>query len=196
MTRTSTSLYIVSVSCLCLVFTTSAAWWNPVSWFKKKGPQRAETLVITGNYVKSRLLAELIQFKSKQPILLLPTGNESDIMFFLTPTEETLEVKKDDYLKFIHFLDPKRVLFLGNELYTPSSYIEQLTDHLPVWSVTNNDWEKIALSVEELLKIKHLEYDYLVLLHQLDDKGHLKPAASTETIGGYTTRGRYWNPEE
>ena len=196
MTRTSTYLVLVSASWFCLTLTTSAAWWNPASWFKKKGPQRAETLVITGNYVKSRLLAELIQFKNKQPVLLLPTGNENETMFFLTPTAETLEVEKENYLKFINFLDPKRILFLGNELYTPSIYIEQVKDILPVWSVTNNDWEKIALSVEELLKIKHLEYDYLVLLHQLDDRGHLKPAASTDTIGGYKTKGKYWNSEE
>ena len=196
MTRISKYLVLVSISGVCLALTTSAAWWNPVSWFKKKGPQRAETLVITGNFVKSRLLAELIQFKNKQPILLLPTGNENETMFFLTPTEETLEVKKEDYLKFINFLNPKRILFLGNELYTPTNYVEPLKDILPVWSVTNNDWEKIALSVEELLKIKHLEYDYLVLLHQLDEKGHLKPAASTETIGGYKTKGKYWDSEE
>ena len=117
-------------------------------------------------------------------------------MFFLTPTDDTLEVKKDDYLKFINFLNPKRVLFIGNESFTPPEYIEPLKDRLPVWSVTNNDWQKIAFSVEELLKLKRLGYDYLVLLNQLDDQGRLKPAASTESFGGYRTNRKYWAPTE
>ena len=196
MIKNSKYLYSIPVIWLCMVLTSHAAWWNPVSWFKKKGPKRAETLVITGNYVKSRILAELIQTKNKQPILLLPTGNESDTMFFITPIEDTLEVKKEDFLKFINFLDPERVLSLGNEAYTPAEYIEPLKDQIPVWSVTNNDWETIAFGVEELLKIKRLGYDYLVLLNQLDDKGRLKPAASTQTFGGYKTKGRYWAPKE
>ena len=196
MTKIIKTIFLLAISYVFIAFPSNAAWWNPVSWFEKKGPKRAETLVVTGNYVKSRILAELIQVRSDQPILLLPGKDGSETMFFIAPTDDTLEVKKEDYLRFINFLNPKRVLFLGNELYTPTEYVEPLKDRLPIWSVTNNDWKTIALSVEELLKIKHLGYDYLVLINQLDDKGQLKPAASTEEFGGYRTNRKYWNPSE
>ena len=196
MTRIVKLIFLFTISFYYLTFTSYAGWWNPASGFQKKGPKRAETLVVAGNYVKARILAELIQHKSKQPVLLLPTGNESDTMFFLTPTDDTLQVKKDDYLRFINFLNPKRVLFIGNEKYTPPEYVEPLEDRLPVWSVTNNDWKTIAFSVEDLLKLKRLGYDYLVLLNQLDDQGRLKRPASTEVFGGYRTNERYWNPQE
>ena len=70
MTKLSRYVLLSVLSLFCTIYT-SHAGLNPFSWLKKKGPKRAETLVITGNYVKSRLLGELIQFKSEQtPVII------------------------------------------------------------------------------------------------------------------------------
>ena len=194
MSRSFKPIYLILLFANLAILPAEAGWLNPLSWFRKNKAKRVDSLIITGNYVKSRILAELIQRETKQPILLLPSGEEVNVMFFLTPTDETLEIKKQDYLKFIDFLQPKRALFLGNEAYSPSEYMEPLKDEIPVWSVTNNDWEKIVFSVGEFLKLKHLGFDYLVLTNQLDDDGRLKPASSTDIFGGYRTKRGYWSP--
>ena len=104
------SLVLVS---LCFVNVSHAQWYNPMSWswLKGKRAQRVEILIVTSNHIKSKLLADLIQYETGQPILLLPTGNETEDMFFLLPTGESDEINKTDFVRFVDFLQPKNVLF-------------------------------------------------------------------------------------
>ncbi len=188
-------LLVVGVTILSFATTSNASWWNPLNWMERNRAKRVETLLVTSNYVKSRILAELVQFEIKQPILLLPTANEPETIYFLSPTKETLEISKDDYLKFIDFLQPNKVLFLGNDSYVSDEYIALTRDRVATWSIANDDWETIAFSVGEMLRLKHLGFDYLVLLNQLDENGRLKPAASTDFFGGYITNEK-WTPNK
>lgn len=146
-----------------------AAWYNPVSWFKKT-PKRPELLVVTGNFVKSRILAELIQTRKGVPVLLLPTGTETNL-YALGPKKEAMEVNAGDYAGFVDFMRPKQVLFLGDESYTPPEWIKQIRDDHACWVANSSDWEQVAISAERMLKIKNLAIDYLYLLHQLDENG-------------------------
>ena len=103
---------------LVVLFTLSApiceaSWWNPLSWFRKSEAKRADTLIVTGNYVKSRILAELIQRETEQPVLLLPSGKEVITMFFLTPTEETLEIKKGRLSSFYRISSTQKGFVFG-----------------------------------------------------------------------------------
>ncbi len=188
------SLFMALAVGATLACTAQAAWWNPVSWFGKDRPKRVQTLVVTGNFIKSRILAELIQYETSQPILLLPSGNESDTMFFLASNKETFPVKEKDFARFVKYLQPKRVLFLGNETYAPERFKEELRDKIPLWSVSNDDWSQIAASVGEVLKLRHLGFDYLVLLNQLDAEGKLKPPNTEAVFGGYVADPSYWDP--
>ena len=83
--------------------------WRILDVFQRNKAKRIEILIVTGNYVQSRVLAEVIQYATKQPILLLPTGNEKDIMYFLGPKMEALEIEETDYVQLIDFLQPKKV---------------------------------------------------------------------------------------
>ena len=64
------SLFKKTVSILVFAAVCTAVSAAPWSTF---GPKRKpETLIITANYVSPRLMAELIQYESGQPYLLLP----------------------------------------------------------------------------------------------------------------------------
>jgi hypothetical protein len=160
----------------CLAPGAHAELKNPFAFLAKKRQKRIKTLIVTGNYVKSRMLAELIQFRTKQPILLLPTGKEDTTMYFLGPELQALEVHRDDYAKFIAFLQPKKVVFLGDKTYAAPEYIDKLKPVATTWAVNSENWEQIAFSVEEVLKIRKLTFDYLVLIKQLEEKDDPKPS--------------------
>jgi hypothetical protein len=183
------SLVLVS---LCFVNVSHGQWWNPKSWVKGQRAKRADILIVTSNHIKSRMLAESIQSYTKQPVLLLPTGNETEDMFLLLPDGESDEIDRDDFVRFVDFLQPRNVLFLGDENYVPSEFIEEIKDVVGSWSVAGNNWELIAFSVGDMLKLKNLGFDYLVYLNQLDSSGHIKPPASTEEYGGFSTKKKFW----
>ncbi len=191
--KLSRAIMIVGLSIIC-VNAAQASWWNPFSWFSGKKIKRIDTLLITGNYVKSRVLVELIQMELKQPILLLPTGEEGDSFFFLAHNRETFQVKREDYPRFINFLQPKKVMFIGNQDYCPHEYMDIIKEQVPVWSIPNDNWEMIAFSVGDVLKVKKLGFDYMVLQNQLDAGGKIKPPATTDVFGGYMTNRKYWTP--
>jgi hypothetical protein len=174
--------------------TLHAEWYKPTTWFQKN-PKRVEVLLVTGNFVKSRVLAELIQKHLKQPILLLPSGEEGDALYFLLPNGETGAVAAEDYVKFVDFLNPKQVLFLGNKDYAPDNYLDDLGESVAVpVIVRDDDWNKIAFSAGELLKIKKLYYNYLVIMNQIDEQGNLIPVPVEQVFGGFITRGEAWPP--
>jgi hypothetical protein len=165
--------------------------------FKKK-PRRVETLIVTGNFIKSRILAELVQDEIKQPVLLLPTGNEDDVCYFLPPKGQALEVEAKDFISFVEFLQPRKVLFLGNAQYAAPAYHDALLqNNVVTWAVTNDDWEQIANSVGETLKIKNLYFDYLVLLNQIDAEGKVIGPYRDTRFGEFLTGegGDKWLPD-
>lgn len=172
---------------LTLVFlfaVASHADWKLPSLGKK--PKRIETLIVTGNYVASRVLAELIQKRIQQPILLLPTGSEDDRCYYIPPTAQSLEVEDRHFLDFVKFLRPKKVLYLGNEYYAPADYHDKLVAaEIPTWAINNEDWGQIAESAEDLLKIKHLHLDYLVLIKQVDEDGRIVSPGNHTVFGEY-----------
>jgi hypothetical protein len=165
--------------------------------FKKK-PRRVESLIITGNFIKSRILAELVQDEINQPVLLLPTGNEDDVCYYLPPKGQALEVEAKDFISFVEFLQPRKVLFLGNAQYAAPAYHDALLQHsIVTWAVTNDDWEQIANSVGETMKIKNLYFDYLVLLNQIDAEGKVIGPYQETRFGEFLTGegGDKWMPE-
>jgi hypothetical protein len=165
--------------------------------FKKK-PRRVKTMIVTGNFIKSRILAELVQDEINQPVLLLPTGNEDDVCYYLPPKGDALEVEAKDFISFVEFLQPRKVLFLGNDQYAAPAYHKALLQNsIVTWAVTNDDWEQIANSVGETLKIKNLYFDYLVLLNQIDAQGQVIGPYHETRFGEFLTGegGDKWIPE-
>ena len=79
---------------LAVVFT--SATFAAVPWFANGPKREVQTLVITGNYKSPRLLAELIQYESRQPYLLLPPQDSGDTrIIFCPPKSNSLQIRVD-----------------------------------------------------------------------------------------------------
>jgi hypothetical protein len=168
--------YGLSVA-LALVTTTlfAGSWDGPYK--PNKGPDKEiNTLVITGNYLKPRLLAELIQVESKQPILLLPS-QPGGMVFFLPSNETAMEVDSANFAKFLKFANPKRIIIIGDESFVPESYARQINPNLTVWRVKNKDWKQVAADAEDLLRLNNLSRDFNRLSDQIDSGRLYKPGA-------------------
>ena len=148
---------------LC-VGSAAMAEWKPF----KVPTQQISTLIMTGNFAKSRLLAELIQVESKQPILLLP-AKPSGKIYFMPPKNrgDAFEVPRAELSNFIRFLDPQQILILGDIRYVPMQYRTEINEYMTVWNVYNTSWYKAADSISRLMNLTDLSRDYRRLLNQL-----------------------------
>jgi len=158
----------------------AGTWDGP--YRPNKGPDKAiQTLVITGNYLKPRLLAELIQVESKQPVLLLPS-QPGGMIFFLPSNETAMEVDSANFAKFLKFANPKRIIVIGDERFVPESYTRQIDPNLTVWRVKNKDWKQVAEDAEDLLRLNNLARDFKRLSDQIDS-GRLYRPGATDGLG-------------
>lgn len=132
-----------------------------------QGPrQDIITLLITGNYPESRLLAELIQNETKQPIVLLPPTPGGKI-YFVPSKGQGLEIQDEKYTKFIKFLNPKQILIIGDHRYVSESYIARISQNQTFIRINNEDWQQIAVSAGRILDLPNLADDFERLYKQL-----------------------------
>ena len=173
--RSLKSLIIKSSLCLSLILSAnfaSAAFMK--DWMKPfQGPgQSISLLIVTGNYSKARLLAELIQTNNAQPILLIPYvgGNSGNDIFFVPPKKSgnALRVPYTEMTNFINFVNPKMVLVLGGPEYVPDIYFSRIQDNRTIVRLTGKDWIKTADSAGKLLNLTNLGSDYRKLIAQLN----------------------------
>lgn len=162
---------IVVLMGLCLVagLGAQAAWYSRVpflsKWFSKG--DRVEALLVTGNYAQSRLLAELVQYKTKQPIILIsPRRGGGNDVFFLPSGPEAMVLEPERYQEFIAFLQPKRVVVLGDDSFVPPRFLELVRDH-PTVVVKSRDWRKNAETLAEMFDYSKLPEYYVQYLGQL-----------------------------
>ena len=140
---------------------------NPWSYH---GPKRdIVSLVVTANYEKPRLIAELIQVESRQPFLLLPTRNEGNI-YFCPPTHlgNPKFVGRQKLGQIIAFIAPKQIIVLGNERYVPEEYVKELRKVAPVFVVNTENWQQAADMVAPMLNLSKLPRDFSKLSAQLE----------------------------
>ncbi len=140
---------------------------NPLRYFSSK--YKVHTLIVTGNYVKSRLLAELIQDKTGQPILLIsPTSNGDNELYFLPKGSEAVPVEKAKYTEFVDWLQPKRVVFLGNARYVAPEFVNRLRDRYPVVQLTSDAWIKNAEAAARVFGSRKIARRYAELLPKVE----------------------------
>jgi hypothetical protein len=135
-----------------------AGSWN---WTRPyKDPSKTvNTLVIIGNYRNPRLMADIIQAETNQPILLVPAGSDGKI-FFMPAKDTTMSIEFDDLRDFIKYLKPERIVVLGDERYVPKKYLKQIAPSQTVISVTNKSWKKIAAMTQEVMNLTYLKRDF------------------------------------
>ncbi len=117
------------------------------------------TLIVIGNRRKPRLLADIIQVETRQPILAIPSDSDGKI-FFMPVKDTTMEVEFDNLRDFIKYLQPEKILVLGDERYVPNKYLEQIDPSQTVIRITNKKWSDIAAAVDRLLNLTYTEREY------------------------------------
>lgn len=133
---------------------------------------RVETLLVTGNFARSRVLAELAQEQRKHPILLIsPEAGGNDELYFMPkrPRTEASFLPKDEFLPFIEFLKPRRVVVLGDRSYVSEAYVEQLRKSSIQTIVLNNqDWLRNAEALGDIIQYRPLSRLYANYLAKLE----------------------------
>ena len=136
---------------------------------------RVETLIITGNFAKSRLLAELLQHQTKQPVLLVSMrGGGAPELFFMPRGPDAIPVEEAKLLEFLEFLKPSRLVFLGDRSYLPPAYYELLKSKYPALIVSSDDWHRNAEAMAPIFGLRSLPQLYAKCLAELEST----PAAS------------------
>lgn len=189
----SSRKYLSGFSSLVLGLALCAAWaanaGDLSSLLGSPKTKASDAVLVTGNFVESRLLAELIQYRTGFDVVLLPSGSEKSSYFFLGPRGRALELRDDTYLWAIDYINPKTIYFLGDEKYAPQKYFDMLVaaKRVPV-RVAEREWSRVIDSMAETLKISNLQADYKKALEQWNKetvrRGIEKPQSMDELFGG------------
>jgi hypothetical protein len=152
---------VLIASLICSTFTSIyAGSWN---WTRpyKMPEKNIETLIMVGNYRQPRLLAELVQNETKQPILVVPASGEGNLYFMPADrNDKTMEIKLEDLTDFIKFINPGKIIVLGDKRYVPETYLDEIDPNQTVINITNKDWALVAKSTSRILDLKYLIKDF------------------------------------
>ena len=166
-----------------IVAAVSAGFWDWTTPYK--GPSKdIATLVMTGNYTKSRLLAELIQAETKQPILLVT--KEGGQLFFMPARGSCLEVQDAKFSEFVKFLNPKQIIVLGDTSYVPDSYAKRIDSKQTIIRIDNKDWNEVAVTAGKILDKTNLAYDFKRLSDEIDSGKLYRSGKGTPAPGAVT----------
>jgi len=159
---------------LVLLALVAASGVFAASWFAN-GPKRdVVTLVVTSNYKSPRLMAELILYESRQPYLLLPTPESQDQrIIYVQAKGNAHEIPEKSLPQFVQFLNPSRIIVLGDERYVPAKYLNLLDRAIPIVRIEGEDWNRVADQATLLLGLSNLGVDYKKLRDEMTSKGKL-----------------------
>jgi len=173
-----TAVCLLAATALCTSSARAEFWskLNPLTWFSSKS--RPHTLIVTGNYTKSRLLAELIQYHNAQPILLISprADGEGEVLYFLTSDGQATAIEAEKYMEFVDWLAPKRIVFLGDDRYVPPTYVEQVRARYPMVCIPSDDWSRNAEAAAKVFGLKKLSKRYSELASRVDVARPMPPS--------------------
>ncbi len=181
--KIAAKFYSSIVIAFSMIAVANAGFWE---WSRLyQGPSKEiTTLVISGNYTKARVLAELIQGETNQPILLVTS--EGGKLFFMPGKGPCLEVQDADYTNFVRVVNPKQILILGDTRYVAESYAKRVDPKLTVIRVDNKDWYQVAVTVGKILDKTYLAAKFKKLSEQIDS-GLYNPGGRGATPAPATT---------
>ena len=149
---------LVAAVAIMASFNAEALTFNP---FKRAGRVRANTLILSGNYVYSRVLADLAQYYSKQPVLLLSPDVDGAYQLFYLPTgNSATPVNADDFMTIVKYVNPKRIVVLGGDDFVPHKFIDLARAEYSVMILDSDDWSRNAATLGDLLKADKLALSF------------------------------------
>jgi hypothetical protein len=131
---------------------------GPISWFFRSPLWPwgwPDTLIVTGNYSDSRLLGEVAQRRTKQPLIIISPEEDGDHVFYLPYKEkEALELGEGQYLEFIEtMLRPDKIVFLGSDAMVPrDEYVAPLRANYTCLVIEGDDWDRNAKQLGKILR--------------------------------------------
>jgi len=153
------AMAVVSVLSLINGLLYAGAW----NWQRPfKTPERnIETLVITGNYRQPRLIADLFQNETNQPIIVLPSDG-SDKAYFLSGnrSDKTLIIDKKDFSNFVKFCNPELILIIGDKHYTPDEFIDLINPKQTQVRIHNKYWLDVVKTIQQFFGLTYIERDF------------------------------------
>ena len=177
----SKSIWIRAAVVLMVVCAGAAA--EAAQWATLGSQRRVDTIIVTGNFKSPRLMAELIMFESRQPHILLPNRPDDNLVIVRLTKENSFQIKEEKFGYFISYLNPKRVVILGDERYVSRRYEDMIDDSIPVVRIHGKDWNRVADELKFMLNLSNLAKEFS-RLNQQEEKAYLltsTPAAKAET---------------
>lgn len=152
------SMKVLLFAAVMLGFAASYA----ASWPSSGPARKVTTLIICTNNKSPRLLAETIQSESKQPFILLPATQSDDTRIFFVPKkgQPAIELTEAKLAAFIRFLNPSRVVVLGNDNIVPRRYLQDLDRSIPLVTIDAEDWNRVAEELGSMLNLSAVPQDY------------------------------------
>lgn len=139
---------------------------NPWSYH---GPKRdIVNLVVTVNYEKPRLIAELIQVENRQPYLLLPVNDDGNMYFCPYDRKNPKFVSKKNLAQILAIIAPKQIIVLGNERYVSQDYVKEFRKVAPVVVINAENWQLAADTVAPMLNLSRLPDSFRKLNAELE----------------------------
>ena len=167
------SLAVVAMFLAVSSFAGSWDWMRPY----KDPDKTVNTLIIIGNRRKPRIMADIIQAETKQPILVIPADSDGKI-FFMPAKDTTMDVEFDDLRNFVKYLKPRRIVVLGDERYVPKQYLDQIDPSQTVVVVKNKSWRKIASMTQEVMDLTYLKREYAKAEDKLESGELYRPTGA------------------
>lgn len=123
------------------------------SGIKYKKGKRIPDLILTADYQSPVILAELARKDSNVMYILLPTeySPEQKIMVYPPNKADAFEVKEEMLSRFIAFVNPRRVIFLGGVEVVPAKYRLAVDSSCERAEVEDLNWNINAIILGNLL---------------------------------------------
>ena len=172
---------LLFISMFLVTASTFAGFWEWSTPYQ--GPTKdIITLVITANYAKPVVMAQLIQHENRQPFILLPKKGEEKIFFWPAGKKNlALEIKEKNLARFIKFLHPKQIIILGDKRYVPQKYLDAIDKNITTITVQNDNWNNSAMVIQKMLKLNTLYRDFKRLNDEAK-RGLYKPTPRRQPI--------------
>ncbi|MDD3119404.1 MAG: hypothetical protein PHQ27_09510 [Victivallales bacterium] len=168
--KKSGGMKILVVSLLCLA-TSIPSWAGFWDWTQPyKGPRRdIVSLIVTANYRDTLLLAQLVQYHTKQPFILLPAKGQKQIFFWPARQSAALEISEKDLSRFIAFLNPQRIIVIGAENVVGRKYLNMIPHDQTVMVIYNENWQKVADALDGIMRAPSISVDFERLRGELNN---------------------------
>jgi len=140
----------LAISCAAMLLCTTSC-----SLFQKGSRARVNTLMVSGNFLQPRLLCEIAQFHTHQPVFVFSPADEENsapTFYYLSPNEKGEPFSPAQFYEMVEHLNPRMVVFLGDETFYPTEIItDELRSNYRVMQLSSSNWEKNAMMLGDIL---------------------------------------------